>query len=40
MRFGSPRINSSPARQQRLGLNRDVTTDPKKSEGEKLRERR
>ena len=38
MRFGSPRINSSPAKQQRLGLNRDVTTEPKKSEGEKLRE--
>ena len=38
MRFGSPRIGSSPARQQRLGLNRDVTRDPKKSEGEKLRE--
>ena len=38
MRFGSPRIRSSPAKQQRLGLNRDVTKDPKKSEGEKLRE--
>jgi hypothetical protein len=37
MRFGNPRIGSSPARQQRLGLNRDVTKDPKKSEGEKLR---
>lgn len=38
MRFGSPRIRSSPAKQQRLKLNRDVTKDPKKSEGEKLRE--
>ena len=37
MRFGSPRINSSPAKQQRLGLNRDITKDPTKSEGEKLR---
>lgn len=39
MRFGNPRINSSPARQQTLGWNRDVTKHPKKSEGEKLRER-
>jgi hypothetical protein len=38
MRFGSPRTLSSPAKQQRLGLNRDVTKDPKKGEGEKLRE--
>jgi hypothetical protein len=38
MRFGSPRLRSSPAKQQRLGFNRDVTKDPKKSEGEKLRE--
>jgi hypothetical protein len=38
MRFGSPRILSSPAKQQRLDLNRDVTKNPKKSEGEKLRE--
>jgi hypothetical protein len=37
MRFGSPRVGSSPAKQQRLGLNRDVTKEPKKSEGEKLR---
>ena len=37
MRFGSPRFRSSPAKQQRLGLNRDVTKDPKKSEGENLR---
>jgi hypothetical protein len=40
MRFGSPRIHSSPAKQQRLRLNHDVTMEPKKSEGEKLRERR
>jgi hypothetical protein len=38
MRFGSPRLHSSPAKQQRLGFNLDVTRDPKKSEGEKLRE--
>ena len=38
MRFGSPRLHSSPAKQQRLGFNLDVTKDPKKSEGEKLRE--
>ena len=37
MRFGNPRLRSSPAKQQRLGFNRDVTKDPKKSEGEKLR---
>src|SRR3954470_10279442 len=38
MRFGNPRIRSSPAKQQRLDLNRDVTKTPKKSEGEKLRD--
>jgi hypothetical protein len=38
MRFGAPRMKSSPAKQQLLGLNRDVTKHPKKSEGEKLRE--
>ena len=38
MRFGSPRTNSSPARQQKLELNRDVTRHPRKSEGEKLRD--
>jgi multimeric flavodoxin WrbA len=37
MRFGSPRTLSSPAKQQRLGLNRDVTKYPKQGEGEKLR---
>jgi len=36
MRFGSPRMHSSPAKQKRLELNRDVTKDPKKSEGEKI----
>ena len=39
MRFGSPRFRSSSAKQQRLDLNRDVTKEPKKSEGEKLRDR-
>ena len=38
MRFGSPRLHSSPAKQPRLGFNLDVTKDPKKSEREKLRE--
>jgi hypothetical protein len=38
MRFGNPRINSLPAREQRLGLNRNVTRHSKKGEGEKLRE--
>lgn len=35
---GAPE-GSSPARQQELGLNQDVTLTPKKSEGEKLREK-
>ena len=39
MRFGSPRLRSSPAKQQSLDFNRDVTKEPKKSEGEKLRDR-
>lgn len=38
MRTGHPREGSSPAEQQHLGLNQDVTLSPKKSEGEKLRE--
>ena len=38
MRFWSPHVRSSPAKKQRLELNRDVTKEPKKSEGEKLRE--
>jgi len=37
MRFGSPQIHFLPAKQQQLDLNRDVTKEPKKSEGEKLR---
>ncbi len=38
MRAGRPPENSSPEKQQELGLNRDVTFDPAKGEGEKLRE--
>jgi hypothetical protein len=38
MRTGHPREDSSPAEQQQLGLNKDATLSPKKSEGEKLRE--
>jgi len=38
MGVGIPPSGSSPAEQQELGLNRDVTLHPKKSEGEKLRE--
>jgi hypothetical protein len=37
MRLGLPRRGSSPAEQQHLGLNRDVTLDPKLGEGRKLR---
>jgi hypothetical protein len=37
MGIGFPRSGSSPAEQQELGLNRDATLRPKKSEGEKLR---
>jgi hypothetical protein len=37
MRSGHPPEDSSPEKQQRLGLNRDVTSDPAESEGEKLR---
>lgn len=36
--LGRPPADSSPARQQELGLNQDATLAPKKSEGEKLRE--
>ncbi len=32
MRLGIPPAGSSPAEQQRLGLNRDATLTPKKSE--------
>jgi multimeric flavodoxin WrbA len=38
MRAGHPPEDSSPEKQQKLGLNRDVTSDPARSEGEKLRE--
>jgi hypothetical protein len=37
MRSGHPPEDSSPEKQQKLGLNRDVTSDPAKGEGEKLR---
>ncbi|MFN2384063.1 MAG: flavodoxin family protein [Gemmatimonadota bacterium] len=37
MRLGRPKAGSSPARQQALGLNRDRTIRPTRSEGEKLR---
>jgi hypothetical protein len=36
--LGYPPAGSSPARQEGLGLNEDLTLRPKKSEGEKLRE--
>jgi hypothetical protein len=36
--FGRALDRSSPAEQERLGLNRDATLQPAKSEGEKLRE--
>lgn len=39
MRLGHPLEGSSPAEQQKLGLNQDVTRRPAKSEGEKLREK-
>ena len=38
MGFGRAPEKSSPAEQERLGLNRDATLRPAKSEGEKLRE--
>ena len=38
MRAGLPIKGSSPAEQQGLGLKRDQTLNPSKSEGEKLRE--
>ena len=38
LRFGLEPENSSPKIQKDLGLNKDVTIAPKKSEGEKLRE--
>ncbi|HYG64281.1 MAG TPA: NAD(P)H-dependent oxidoreductase [Thermoanaerobaculia bacterium] len=39
MRLGHPPQPSSPAAQQELGLNQDVTLRPSKGEGEKLREK-
>jgi NADPH-dependent FMN reductase len=38
MGTGHPPADSSPAAQQRLGLNRDATLSPKKGEGERLRD--
>jgi len=38
MMAGSPPTGSSPAQQQELGLSKDNTWHPKKSEGDKLRE--
>ena len=38
LRVGIPPDGSSPAQQQALDLNRDVTLTPKKGEGEKLRD--
>jgi hypothetical protein len=37
MSMGLPRRRSSPARQQHLGINRDATFHPKRTEGERLR---
>jgi hypothetical protein len=37
LRVGLPPEGSSPAEQQRLGLNRDRTLKPREGEGEKLR---
>jgi hypothetical protein len=39
MRLGYPPMGSSPAAQQEAGLNQDVTLHPKKSEGEKRRDK-
>ena len=36
--LGYPPEGSSPAKQEELGLNEDLTLRPKKGEGEKLRE--
>ena len=38
LRFGITPENSSPEKQKELGLNKDTTLHPSKSEGEKLRE--
>ncbi|MEO7292726.1 MAG: hypothetical protein ABIW34_06470, partial [Ginsengibacter sp.] len=40
LRFGKPPVNSSPWKQQQLGLNKDVTLKPQKGEGKKLRDRK
>jgi hypothetical protein len=37
MGMGYPPKGSSPAKQEELGLNKDETLSPRKSEGEKLR---
>ena len=37
LRFGITPENSSPEKQKKLGLNKDTSLFPKKSEGEKLR---
>ncbi len=39
MKFGYPPAGSSPAQQQELGLNQDVTRSPEQGEGKKLRDR-
>ncbi len=38
MGLGNPPEGSSPAKQEELDLNKDLTLTPRKSEGEKLRE--
>jgi hypothetical protein len=40
MRFGHPPLESSPGKQQALGLNQDISRNPARSEGEKLREKK
>lgn len=37
LRFGKPPENSSPSKQRQLDLNKDITLNPKKGEGKKLR---
>ena len=39
MRVGLAPADSSPAEQDRLGINRDRTLSPEKGEGEKLRDK-
>ncbi len=38
MRFGHPPLNSSPRKQEEMGINRDATFFPKQGEGSKLRD--